>query len=225
MVERNNLNDQADKIHKQNWKEDGYNRERIDKCDKLLEGELILDIGAADGQIASYLSKSHGRKIIALEKTTRWLTIHGEATVPFVFSDIYQLPFANNTFDSIFIGEVVEHLYDPKEAVLEALRVLKTGGVIVGTTPNFAFWKKRLSYLKGQFAECPSSPLNHEHIRFFNVNYLRGLLSDARMKDIEIHGIWPNLSLEQNYIKPLKNILASRHPELFSYILLFKGRK
>lgn len=225
VVERHNLDDQADRIHKRDWKQDGYNKERIDRCDKLLEGEVILDIGAADGQIASHLSKNHGRKIIALEKSTRWLTIHGEATVPFVFSDTYRLPFANDTFDSIFMGEVIEHLYDPKEAILQALRVLKIGGVIVGTTPNFAFWKKRILYLRGQFGECPSSPLNHEHIRFFNVNYLRGLLNDAKMRDIEIYGIWPNLSPEPNHVKPIKDILADKYTKLFAYTLLFKARK
>jgi SAM-dependent methyltransferase len=52
-----------------------------------------------------------------------------------VFYDGQHLPFSNNTFDSIFTSEVLEHIFNLNEIVPELNRVLKTGGHILITCP------------------------------------------------------------------------------------------
>jgi len=51
--------------------------------------------------------------------------------------DMYGLEFADNCFDAVVMREVIEHLRVPEDAVREALRVLKPGGRLVLTTPNY----------------------------------------------------------------------------------------
>lgn len=44
--------------------------------------------------------------------------------------------FANETFDAVVMGHVIEHVPHPLELIKECRRVLKKGGVLVITTPN-----------------------------------------------------------------------------------------
>ena len=51
--------------------------------------------------------------------------------VEFRQADIYNLPFKNETFDSVIICFVLEHLHDTAQALNELKRVLKKGGTII----------------------------------------------------------------------------------------------
>lgn len=51
--------------------------------------------------------------------------------VEFRQADIYELPFKNETFDSIIICFVLEHLHNPVQALNELKRVLKRGGTMM----------------------------------------------------------------------------------------------
>lgn len=50
--------------------------------------------------------------------------------------NIYQMPYADNTFDAVILSEVLEHLEDDKQALAEAYRVLKPNGVLAVTVPH-----------------------------------------------------------------------------------------
>ncbi len=52
-----------------------------------------------------------------------------------VFYDGVNIPFDNETFDSIFSSEVLEHLFNPEDILKELNRVMKTGGKILLTCP------------------------------------------------------------------------------------------
>ncbi len=47
------------------------------------------------------------------------------------------LPFADGTFDAVFSKSLLEHLPVPDDYMLEALRVLKPGGLLVTMTPDW----------------------------------------------------------------------------------------
>ncbi len=48
----------------------------------------------------------------------------------FEAADLYELPFADASFDAVFISAVLGNLREPSRGVREAYRVLKPGGVI-----------------------------------------------------------------------------------------------
>jgi SAM-dependent methyltransferase len=52
-----------------------------------------------------------------------------------VFYDGRHIPFADDSFDSIFSSEVFEHVFNPDEALKELNRVLRMGGNILATCP------------------------------------------------------------------------------------------
>ncbi len=51
-------------------------------------------------------------------------------------TNIYALPYPNNTFDKVILSEILEHIEDDVAGLREILRVLKPGGVIAITVPN-----------------------------------------------------------------------------------------
>lgn len=59
---------------------------------------------------------------------------HSAACVD-VRATAYDIPLPDETFDTILISEVLEHLEEPKEALRECLRLLKPGGKILLSTP------------------------------------------------------------------------------------------
>lgn len=46
------------------------------------------------------------------------------------------MPFSSDSFDTIYMGEILEHTFEPQKMLKEAYRTLKQGGVLVLDTPN-----------------------------------------------------------------------------------------
>lgn len=49
--------------------------------------------------------------------------------------DLLSLPFAPDAFDGVVLTEVLEHCIDPRAALCEIWRVLKSGGLLLVTSP------------------------------------------------------------------------------------------
>jgi SAM-dependent methyltransferase len=49
--------------------------------------------------------------------------------------DLLALPFPDAAFDGVVLTEVLEHCVDPRAAVYEVFRVLKSGGLLLVTSP------------------------------------------------------------------------------------------
>ena len=84
-----------------------------------------------------------------------------------------------------------EHLFDPLQSARELHRVLKPGGVLLATVPNFGYHPHRLTALLR--AQVPSEPedfrrnrYNGVHIRFFSKLNFKRLLRDAGFVNIAI---------------------------------------
>jgi SAM-dependent methyltransferase len=63
-----------------------------------------------------------------------------DAASGFVCGDARQLPFADGTFDAITLFDVLEHIHEDQLAAKEAMRVTRSNGVILVSTPN-ADWR------------------------------------------------------------------------------------
>jgi len=47
-----------------------------------------------------------------------------------------ELPYENDYFDVVIFSEVLEHFFDPDLALAEGMRVLKPGGLVIGSVPH-----------------------------------------------------------------------------------------
>jgi SAM-dependent methyltransferase len=67
-----------------------------------------------------------------------------------IFYNGIQIPFEDNSFDSIVCFEVLEHVFEPEKIILEMYRVLKPGGKIMITTP-FIWNEHEIPYDYGRY--------------------------------------------------------------------------
>lgn len=102
--------------------------------DLELENRKVLDIGSSIGSFKK--SKRFHDVKEHLQKTKKYTTIDIDpSSGADVIGDAHRLPFKSGEFDIIIANNVIEHFYDPAQAVKEMHRVLKKDGHIYFTVP------------------------------------------------------------------------------------------
>lgn len=106
----------------------------------------ILDVGSGPGQIARHVLKHADphAEVICLDlshemlRRARSRLKTGEPW--FIAADLTQLPFADESFDCVTCGYVLEHLPDPKLGLAELSRVMMPGArmLLLTTEDNFS---------------------------------------------------------------------------------------
>jgi ubiquinone/menaquinone biosynthesis C-methylase UbiE len=116
------------------------------KPSRDLEGRVILEIACGRGEFACHLalSSSAPRKLIAADFSASALSKAqllskelGIESIEWQQADIEKLPFQASYFDTVISCETIEHVPHPRLAISELARVLKPGGRLLLTTPNY----------------------------------------------------------------------------------------
>ncbi|HEX2922143.1 MAG TPA: class I SAM-dependent methyltransferase [Bacteroidales bacterium] len=103
------------------------------------ENGLVLEAGCGVGaQTRIIATKNPGSSFISIDlsedsirEAKGMILSSGIKNVEFKKADIYNLPFDDETFDSVIICFVLEHLHNPLLALQETKRVLKIGGTMI----------------------------------------------------------------------------------------------
>jgi SAM-dependent methyltransferase len=141
-------------------------------------GVRVLDLGCRDGALATAYLK--GNEVVGVDVDREALAAAERRGLQPLWADLDQpLPFGDESFDAVVVGEVLEHLRFPALAINEASRVLKPGGVLVGSVPNNYRLKSRLRFLAGRPPERDPT-----HLRLFGVDDVERLLEG--WADVEI---------------------------------------
>jgi 2-polyprenyl-3-methyl-5-hydroxy-6-metoxy-1,4-benzoquinol methylase len=102
--------------------------------------------------------------------------------------DIQDLPHADETFDTVISCETIEHVPEPKQALTELARVIKPGGKLILTCPNYLGTTGLYRiYLKarGRAYQEEGQPINH----FLLLPTMLGWIKQAGLKIQQVHGI------------------------------------
>jgi len=98
-----------------------------------LRGKLVLDVGCGMGRYSDVVSR-WGATVVGVDLTSAVDAAQGNIgsrdNVNLAQADIFDLPFADNTFDYIFSIGVLHHTPDTKAAFERLPRLLKPGGKI-----------------------------------------------------------------------------------------------
>ncbi len=111
----------------------------------LRSGLRLLDCGCGPGTITLGLAVlvapgevvGIDQEASQLEQARQQAEQQGRTNIQFQEASLYELPFADNTFDVAFAHAVFEHLRQPVAALRELYRVLKPGGLIALRSPDW----------------------------------------------------------------------------------------
>jgi ubiquinone/menaquinone biosynthesis C-methylase UbiE len=165
-----------------------WHKARFYNVSKVIEhvNGSVLDIGCADGTFSKeILEKSKASKLIGIDvlKTSiSWARKHWKnPKMRFLVGDAHKLQFPKETFDAVFIMEVLEHVADPKLVLKEVKRVLKKGGYGVFLVPSDSFLFKSIWFFWLRF--YPRGWVwEHTHIQTYRRNYLTKICKQAGFK-------------------------------------------
>jgi SAM-dependent methyltransferase len=159
-------------------------------------GKKILDLGCRDGVLTQHFTQ--GNDIIGLDIDSNALgyasRTYGIRTMQ---ADLNaELPFPENTFDATVMGEVLEHLPYPAITLGEVQRVLKRGGIFIGSVPLAYHLIDRSRVLRGKKLLVDGDPT---HLQHFTLDDLQALLSRFfQLEELEVlkGGRWAQVSMK-----------------------------
>jgi SAM-dependent methyltransferase len=109
-------------------------------------GKRVLEMGAGTGELSQQLAGAGAHVTILDLIEPEGL---GDKNITFVQHDLSDgsLPFDQGTFDALVATEVIEHMKAPFLVLSSAVRVLRPGGILLLTMPNYWNLKYRFRYL------------------------------------------------------------------------------
>jgi len=123
-------------------------RRRLHWMCARVQGDQVLDLGCSQG-VASILVGRDGRTVAGVDRESRAIEAARErlatepeavrARVSFRVAEASDLPFAPESFDTVLLGEVIEHQVAPADTLASVERALRPGGTLVLTTPYGLF--------------------------------------------------------------------------------------
>jgi SAM-dependent methyltransferase len=115
-----------------------------------------------------------------------------------------RLPFADQSFDMVYAGEVIEHILDGDVALNEWARVLKPGGILIISTPNR---RRLLNRLNNQ-----TIPISPEHPLEYTYAEMRQMLNRHGFKVLHSEGIYLELLALWRQRYPYSDPLTGAQP-------------
>ncbi|WP_417419216.1 class I SAM-dependent methyltransferase [Hoeflea sp.] len=150
---------------------------RVDWMVDQAVGERVYDVGCSEGICAVLLAK-RGFFVEAIDINPEVIDFAGDLqkkmvpeaseNIEFRVEDIFALDKIDARFDTVILGEVIEHVYEPHKLLLRACLALKTGGRMIVTTP----W--------GYF------PAPDHHQTFVLSSFIDVLPKEVRMDSLEV---------------------------------------
>jgi 2-polyprenyl-3-methyl-5-hydroxy-6-metoxy-1,4-benzoquinol methylase len=195
------------------------------------EGKRVLELGPATG----YMSRAftdRGCTVIGIEFDPEMAKRAEEHSERVVVGDIDSLDLeaelGEGRFDAIVAADVLEHLKDPKAALIRLRHFLKPDGAFVISVPNVAHGSVRLALLGGHFDYRDVGLLDETHLRFFTRETIERLLDEAELGLAELHRHELNLDASEvpfdaEAIPPAVKEELERDPDARTYQFVVKA--
>jgi ubiquinone/menaquinone biosynthesis C-methylase UbiE len=123
----------------------------------LRPGLSLLDVGCGPGTITADLAaRVAPGSVTAIDQFADVLHVAGEeaqqhdlSNVSFATADVERLDIADDTFDVVHAHQVLQHVANPVQALLEMRRVCKPGGIMAARDADYAgfVWYPHLAAL------------------------------------------------------------------------------
>jgi len=160
--------------------------------------KTILDIGCGDGSFAGILKARNQAEVWGVEL----MQVSGEKAIPKldklmvgeVEQYINELP--DNYFDAITCNDVLEHILEAENLLLQLKSKLKSGGVLVSSIPNMRYLNNLIHVLfEKDFRYEESGIRDQTHVRFYTQKSIIAMFERTGYKVEKSVGINPTKSM------------------------------
>lgn len=153
--------------------------EVLDEFEKFRKTNKMLDVGCGPG-LFLIEAKKRGWEVYGTEFTDNQLNYLKDKGINTLKGKLTNESFEDELFDVIISSEVIEHINNPVEEMQQFHRLLRKGGLVYITTPNFNAIERFL--LKGDYniIEYP------EHLCYYTPKTIHLLLTQSGFKKLKI---------------------------------------
>ena len=138
----------------------------------LSDDACVLEIGCAHGQFLHKLT-AQGWTVTGVEPADNAAAAARAQGFDARTGTLSAASFSTNQFDAAFAWMVIEHLPDPRETLDELSRVLKPGGWLALSVPNFGCWEPKVF---GKYWDAYELP---RHLQHFTARTITRVLNDC----------------------------------------------
>lgn len=149
----------------------------LTRLEHYRKNNALLEVGCGQGQFLSAARKMNWQ-IKGTEIAPHAVEVCKKFNMDVICRDFLQLDLKYNHYDIVAMFEVLEHLTQPKEYIFKANHVLRKGGILILTTPNFNNLTRLLLQRKWYW-------IHKEHLFYFTPKTLKKLIRDAHFKILE----------------------------------------
>lgn len=194
--------------------------------DQVSHGSRVLEIGCGSGRLSNLLSIRKQCKVYCVDKDPVISFLAKGKCIEILNTDIEksELPYDNGFFDHIILVNVLEHMIDPKQVLINLKRYLSENGSIIYSVPNIVNWHSRMLIFLGKFEYADGTVFDRNHLRFFNLDSGRNLAIDAGYRIVWLD-VTPSVYLYKEKLNFLWYKLAKAWKNLFADEFLVLARK
>jgi 2-polyprenyl-3-methyl-5-hydroxy-6-metoxy-1,4-benzoquinol methylase len=117
-------------------KESEWDHFRVQMILDAIEGIETLDMGSGEGELSAALAREHSVEGFDYSISAVRLARKLVPQAHFVVADAEDLPYDDQQFDSVVLGNLFEHVESPCRLLRAAHRLLRPGGRLVVSTPS-----------------------------------------------------------------------------------------
>ena len=156
----------------------------------------ILDIGCGKGDFVRVATRE-GWQATGIDLSESAVRIAQRFSIPVVKLDFLSKDIFSNSYDIITMFEVLEHLQHPVQFLRKAESVIRSGGLLYITTPNFNSLDRMVLAKNWEV-------IHREHLTYFTPSTLRSIIQENtsfRIVDIETRNLSPKLVGKLRFLK------------------------
>lgn len=160
--------------------------------DRLPMVGRVLDVGAGQGENVAWL-RDRGHDVVGLEPNPRAVEICRARGLPVIQGSLESAELETESFDTVLLSQVIEHLTDPVASLGVVRRLLRPGGRVVLLTPNVEGFPARLFGLEWAHWHVPY------HVYLYGPGQLRRLLIASGFGVARLHTVTPGYWLGMSF--------------------------
>lgn len=198
----------------------------LDGLGAVRAGSSILDLGCHQGQFLTLAQARFGAVCSGVDAWSAELKT--DNSWHYVQADLSTgIPFASAAVELISCLEVIEHLIDTDQFLIECARVLRSDGLLIITTPNINSLRNRFMVPFGIYPAGLEYRNVIHHVRLYNLKALTSHLDEHGFDIVMSAGVsfLPQRFNRSRGLRMISEFIAKYFPKMCSNLIVIARKR